>query len=239
MRHRDPRGVGAPVGARQGGLGGGLRVAFGGILFGLAVVAGCDDGPPGTSPAPRTPASASPAPVQELPGTPPAAPVPQPPGAAPAAPSAVEGNAWSAPPEHMPPAVVPPDGAPPAAPPAVQPYPSTQPMVEPPAMPIRLSTGVALPQTGMEGIMMGFSVEYECGSGHPNATSRYGWVIQRARGEPAVTEVQLQARGTLQMFAPGWRPDEGPFQAQLIELRPDGTRRPVSDPVALDMVGEQ
>lgn len=84
------------------------------------------------------------------------------------------------------------------------------------AMPIRLSTGVALPQTGPDGTMMMFSVDYEFIDGEPNAED-YVWVIERAHGNPATArnEVKLSKKGNLPTPMPGWLPDHGPFHSHI------------------------
>ena len=79
---------------------------------------------------------------------------------------------------------------------------------------IALSTGVALPQTGPEGTMMLFSVDYEV-QGEPN-TSGYVWVIERAHGKPARIDRKLSKKGTLEGgMLTGWRPEDGPFHSHL------------------------
>jgi hypothetical protein len=80
---------------------------------------------------------------------------------------------------------------------------------------IRLSTGVALAQTGPDGTMMLFSVDYEVTQGGPNA-SGYLWVIERAHGASAKLDVKLTAKGTLETaMTEKWRPEDGPFHSHL------------------------
>ena len=74
-------------------------------------------------------------------------------------------------------------------------------MTAPAQLRIELSTGVALPQTGPEGTLMAFSVDYEFAQGEPNAEG-YTWVIERAHGGPARQQVSLSAKGTLQVSCP-------------------------------------
>jgi len=95
-------------------------------------------------------------------------------------------------------------------------------------MPIQLSTGVALAQTGPEGTMMGFSAIYQFVHGQPHPSIPYVWVIQRAQGTPARIPVRLNAEGNLLTYRP-WRPEEGPFQAHFEDQ--SGTR--LSDPIDL------
>ena len=80
--------------------------------------------------------------------------------------------------------------------------------------PIRLATGVALPQTGPEGTLMSFSVDYQFTAGEPSPAG-YAWVIERAQGAPARQPVRLERQGTLTALLPGWRPEEGPFRSHL------------------------
>jgi hypothetical protein len=80
---------------------------------------------------------------------------------------------------------------------------------------IRLRTGVALPQTGPEGILMSFSVDYLFYRGEPDPHSQYFLVIARTKGKPARDEIQLIDAGTLTVLAPGWRPEEGPFEFSI------------------------
>ena len=79
---------------------------------------------------------------------------------------------------------------------------------------IRLSAGVALPQTGPEGTLMSFSVDYEFIQGEP-ISSGYVWVIERAHGGPARQPVQLARQGSLPTLIHGWRPEDGPFHAHI------------------------
>jgi hypothetical protein len=79
---------------------------------------------------------------------------------------------------------------------------------------IKLSAGVALPQTGPEGILMSFSVDYESPRAPGNAA--YVWVIERTKGKPAKVPARLtKSQGNLMAMIPGWRPNQGPFQAHL------------------------
>jgi hypothetical protein len=79
---------------------------------------------------------------------------------------------------------------------------------------IRISAGVALPQTGPEGTLMCFSVDYEFTQGEPGS-SEYIWVIEREHGRPARQPVQLARQGNLPILIQGWRPEDGPFRASI------------------------
>jgi hypothetical protein len=87
---------------------------------------------------------------------------------------------------------------------------------------IRLSSGVALAQTGPTGTMMGFHVDYRFVQGRPDPSGQYVLVIERARGEPMRQPVRLQAQGSLEGFVLQWRPEHGPFQARIEDAQ--GTR---------------
>lgn len=83
------------------------------------------------------------------------------------------------------------------------------------AISIRLSAGVALPQSLPSGTAMGFSVDYEFVSGQPDASARYFWVIKSAQGRAVKQGVHLDRRGTLQGFVLEFQPEQGPFQSSL------------------------
>jgi hypothetical protein len=76
---------------------------------------------------------------------------------------------------------------------------------------------VALPQTGPEGTLMSFSVDYEFTDGVPSA-SGYVWVIERAHGKPLRQPVKLSKQGNLPILLNGWRPEDGPFQIHMEDL---------------------
>lgn len=108
------------------------------------------------------------------------------------------------------------------APPTPGPATKTRPM------PVRLSMGVALPQTTVWGTVMGFSVEYQF-TDRPDASARYVWVIERAEGQPARLTGPLKSQGTLQTLVRKWRPEEGPFRTHLEDYR--GNRLSASIPL--------
>ena len=104
----------------------------------------------------------------------------------------------------------------PSEPAPSKPAPSESTQPAPPAgKSIDLSTGVALPQTGPEGTMMMFSVDYEFAAGEPNAKAGYVWVIERTKGAPTKKPVQLKTKGTLEAAVYYWRPEEGPFRSHI------------------------
>lgn len=96
-------------------------------------------------------------------------------------------------------------------------------------MQVRLSAGVALPQTLPDGSVMTFSVDYECLPGFSaGSQSRYVLVIHRPQGPPGRFAVQLRAKDTL-MVITNWPPSEGPFRAHL----EDASGQQISDTVEL------
>jgi hypothetical protein len=133
----------------------------------------------------------------------------------------------------------PPGGGPSTAPPSLAPSkpgfsPSSPPSSSSPTgqHSIALSTGVALPQTGLEGTMMMFSVEYEV-QGEPN-TAGYFWVIERAHGKPAKLERKLAKKGTLMAaLQNGWRPEDGPFHSHI----EDRSGHPLSESIEMLQTG--
>jgi len=125
--------------------------------------------------------------------------------------------------------VAPPPKAAPVTTPAVPPPPRTTAGSTASGSPaIRLSAGVALPQTGPTGILMSFSVDYQFTAGDPNPTSPYVWVIERAKGTPARAPVRLGQRGTLPILIPGWRPEQGPFQSHIEDASGNRLSRSIS-----------
>ena len=160
--------------------------------------------------------------VQPNPSSPPAAPQSAPPAGA-------TGGAASVQPATPAQPAVPATPAAPAAPATPEP--------PPPAAvgqsSIQLSAGVALPQTGPEGTLMSFSVDYEFVQGEPSPEG-YVWVIERAHGNPARQSVKLSKQGNLPILIQGWRPEDGPFQTHLEDRK--GNR--LSESIELHVTGE-
>lgn len=119
-----------------------------------------------------------------------------------------------APPPLPPPPALPSSELPAPSPPAPSATPQSSASVQ---LPIRLSTGVALPQTGPEGTLMSFSVDYHFDQGDPNPAG-YSLVIERTQGAPARRSVRLAKQGELPILVPGWRPEDGPFHAHIEDL---------------------
>jgi len=103
--------------------------------------------------------------------------------------------------------------------PKPRPAPSTPSRPAPSQRPaIKLSAGVAVPQSLPTGTAMGFSVDYQFIAGRP-ASSPYAWVIQPGKGQVAKQPVQLQPQGNLRMFIPQFRPENGPFRTHIEDAR--------------------
>jgi hypothetical protein len=110
-----------------------------------------------------------------------------------------------------------PQSPPPAAPTA--PSAATPPPVTAPTqLRIQLSTGVALPQTGPEGTLMAFSVDYEVAQGEPGSES-YVWVIERTHGAAHKQKAQLAKKGNLTILVQGWQPENGPFKSHIEDAK--------------------
>jgi hypothetical protein len=96
--------------------------------------------------------------------------------------------------------------------------------------PVKLSAGVALAQTGPEGTLMSFSVDYRFMDGKPDKEGHYLWVIQPAVGDSLELPVQLKKKqDTLQILVPEWKPDIGPFKTHIVEVGKDGTQKKLSE----------
>ncbi len=107
-----------------------------------------------------------------------------------------------------------------------QPPPASPPSARAPQRPtgpsVRLSAGVALPQSLPTGTAMGMSVDYVFTAGQPLSSRRYVWVIEPAKADPVKQPVQLSQSGTLQAFFPQLRPEHGPFHVHIESS--DGSR---------------
>lgn len=101
------------------------------------------------------------------------------------------------------------------------------------SFPIRLSAGTALPQTGPEGTVIGFSVDYRSGGYRPAGDAHCVLVVETASGRRAEERVEIAEGGTWTLFVNGWDPEAGPFQAHVAELAGDGSRKRISAKVPL------
>ena len=77
--------------------------------------------------------------------------------------------------------------------------------------PISLSMGVALAQTGPDGTMMLFHVDYEFAVEDANRSPQYVWVVERAHGESVKKPCALERKGNLEAPFPGWPPTTARF----------------------------
>lgn len=92
---------------------------------------------------------------------------------------------------------------------------------------IRLSAGVALPQSLPTGTAMGFSVDYQFSGGSPSTSSPYAWVIEPSKGQRAIRPVRLSSEGTLQDFFQQFRPENGPFSTHIEDANGNQLSRPL------------
>jgi hypothetical protein len=106
------------------------------------------------------------------------------------------------------------------------------PVVLPHQRPIAVTMGVALPQTGPEGTMMMFSVEYEFIQGQPSPEGNV-WVIERTHGAPAKLQRKLTRKATIEAAVFGWRPEEGPFHSHF----EDRNGNHLSDSIEMQQTG--
>ena len=95
---------------------------------------------------------------------------------------------------------------------------------------IKLSVGIALPQTLPDGTQVGVSVDYKLLKPSLNSAAKYLWVIESAKGEIAM-EVQIKPEGgNLAGFLPlEIRPGDSPFKARIDEVMSSGSRVTVSN----------
>jgi len=99
---------------------------------------------------------------------------------------------------------------------------------------IELTRAVSLAQTGPRGTLMSFSVEYEFVSGDPSPAAQYVWAIKPAVGQTEKINVQLKPQGTLQTLVETMRPEHGPFDVWIEEIRADGAKHNLSDLTPVD-----
>lgn len=95
---------------------------------------------------------------------------------------------------------------------------------------IKLSVGIALPQTLPDGTQVGVSCDYKLLKPTLNSSAKYLWVIESAKGEIAM-EVQIKPQGgNLAGFLPlEIRPGDSPFKARIDEVTTSGSRVTVSN----------
>ncbi|MGQ9760920.1 MAG: hypothetical protein ACUVQH_03310 [Thermogutta sp.] len=96
-----------------------------------------------------------------------------------------------------------------------------------PSFQVDLSAAVALPMTGPEGTMMGFSVDYRIKGALPTGPSPFVWVIEGQGGKIYRLPVRLESQGNLMLMVPEWRPEDGPFRCRI----EDQMGRPISSSV--------
>ena len=100
------------------------------------------------------------------------------------------------------------------SPPSTKPVVTDPPTRAPDQYSVRLSMGVALPQTGPQGTLMSFSVEYVAAVSDSHSAD-YVWVIERAHGARNKRSIRLDKEGTLAILINGWHPTDGPFETHI------------------------
>jgi hypothetical protein len=205
----------------------------------LVAASGCTDlvadlmaAKPAPPQAPAAPSTAPPATVPATPSTPATTA-----GDSASFPSGGPQATYPAAPTYTPPPTSPP--AAPASPASGSPSPPPVTSTPPPApasggdVDLHLKVGVALPQTGPNGTLMGFSVDYYliAGSLHEEARySKFYWVIEGMEGFRLATQIpQLKQSDNLLLLKDGWRPENGPYRCYVVEERRDGKRIVVSN----------
>jgi hypothetical protein len=109
--------------------------------------------------------------------------------------------------------------------------PAAAPADSPAASParIRLSAGVALPQSLPEGTQIGVSVDYRV-AGDLDSSAQYFLVVSSQAGEMSLPVQIAREGGTLQtFFPPELRPEHKPFSARLDQQISQGARTSVSN----------
>ncbi|GEM_PF-1055755 len=80
---------------------------------------------------------------------------------------------------------------------------------------VDLSVPVSLPQTGPEGTMMSFGVEYRLRAEAPRDQT-YTWAIQSRTGKLfRMDALRLESQGNLMTIVTEWRPEDGPFRTWM------------------------
>ncbi len=102
-----------------------------------------------------------------------------------------------------------------------------------PRMPrVKLSAGVALPQSLPTGTAMGFSVDYAFETGTPPRNVRFLWVIQPSKGKAIEKAIRPRSKGTQRTFAKDSKPEQGPFECYFAAVV-NGKKVPISAKVQL------
>ncbi len=150
------------------------------------------------------------------------------------------------------PVTTPPPAAAPAPPPPPAPTPPSSGGVEsapatstgvtsPPApaagpatLNVELETAVALAQTGPDGTLVGFSVDYKFATAPPQV-ARFGLLLARLDGQTMLAEQTLQTEGNIAVLVPSWKPEHGPFTASIVQL--DNANQTIAESDAIGFQG--
>jgi hypothetical protein len=120
--------------------------------------------------------------------------------------------------------------APVTAPPVADPtYSPAEPTNSSPKPSIKLSVGIALPQTLPDGTQVGVSVDYKV-TGRLNTSAKYVLVVESRAGE-TIFDVKLSPQGgNLAGFLPlSIRPEHSPFRARIDEVSSSGSGATISN----------
>jgi hypothetical protein len=99
---------------------------------------------------------------------------------------------------------------------------------------IRLSAGVALPQSLPQGTTVMCSMDYEWVEGSPQQGCEYSWVVELGNGKPVAGPAKVnRRRGTIEIILNGIKPDQGPFKGAIFVKTPGANPEPISDFVNL------
>ncbi|MCH7725736.1 MAG: hypothetical protein IH991_04540 [Planctomycetes bacterium] len=81
---------------------------------------------------------------------------------------------------------------------------------------------------------MFFSVTYRLNQSLSGRSARYFWVIVSRDGDQVAFQQTLQkSSDTLYSNVPKWRPDREPFRCHIEEVLPNGSRKRISNSIAL------
>jgi hypothetical protein len=106
--------------------------------------------------------------------------------------------------------------------------PGTEPTKSKPDLPLAISQGQSLAQTGPNGTMMGFACQYQFRAGSRSAKSKYVLIVKNASKKSAEIPFQSEEKGEFDAFVDGWRPADAPFEGHFEEIVDKANRRAVS-----------
>jgi len=108
-----------------------------------------------------------------------------------------------------------------------------------PDLPLDISKGQSLAQTGPNGTMMGFACDYRFRAGSRNAKSKYVLVVKDMNKKSAEVPFDLEDEGEFAAFVDGWKPRDAPFEGHFEEIIDKTRRRVVSQSIDFDLEPSQ